>query len=68
MDWVGVEPTTSAMPQLYPDHSLPPFKGEAVEREKLFKYPPLHFPRSIALMCTMVKRVIRFKFYQFVLF
>ena len=45
-----------------------PLKGEAVEREKLFKYPPLHFPRSTALRCTMVKRMIRFKFCQFVLF
>jgi hypothetical protein len=62
VDRVGFEPTTSAMPQLSPDYSLPPFKGEAVEREQLFKYAPLHFPRSIALWCTMIKRLIRFKF------
>jgi hypothetical protein len=37
MDRVGVEPTTSAVPQLSPDYSLPPYKGEAVEREQLFK-------------------------------
>ena len=68
MDRVGVEPTTSEMPQHFPGYSLPSSKGEAVEREKLFKYPPLHFLYSIALTCTMIKRVIRFKFYQFFLF
>jgi hypothetical protein len=39
------------MPQLSPGYSLPPFKGEVVEREKLVKYPPplrffmLHSPQ-----------------------
>jgi hypothetical protein len=36
MGRVGFEPTTSPMPQLSPDYSLPPFKGEAVERKQLF--------------------------------
>jgi hypothetical protein len=56
-DRVGFEPTTLAMPQLSPGYSLPPFKGEVVEIEKLVKYPPLHFSCSTALRCTTIKRV-----------
>jgi hypothetical protein len=59
------EPTTSAMSQLSPGYSLPPSKGEAIEREKLFKPHPFHFRCSIAHTWSEVLRKLNWSF-QFV--
>jgi hypothetical protein len=54
MDRVGVEPTTSA---LFKGNSIAYLKSSSFEREKLLKYPPLHFPCSIAHTSNEVLRV-----------